>query len=184
VSHPICQMKPLLSGWLLCRPCVNTQETAFHNENYFTPNPINPPLFMRAPNRLCSAVAGQFTRDTDITCRRWLPININPKRPAGVLATLAALGTAMAVRNEINRHLAERGWLQPVTALSGNGIDVLYRIDLPADDGGLVQRVHRNAAGHTRRAIPRKERVSLPAPRRARKSPGSHPRSHPRSRIP
>jgi hypothetical protein len=33
VSHPICQMKPLLSGWLLCRPCVNTQETAFHNEN-------------------------------------------------------------------------------------------------------------------------------------------------------
>ena len=80
---------------------------------YFIPNPIGPRLFMRVPNRMCTAVAGQFTRDTDITCRRWLPININPKRPAGVLATLAALGTAMAVRNEINRHLAERGWPNP-----------------------------------------------------------------------
>jgi hypothetical protein len=33
-------------------------------------------------------------------------------------------------------HLAEQGWPEPVLADSGNGGHLLYRVDLPANDGG------------------------------------------------
>ena len=43
----------------------------------------------------------------------------------------------LAVRD----HLANAGWPEPVLATSGNGFHLLYRVDLPAADGGVVERV-------------------------------------------
>jgi hypothetical protein len=45
--------------------------------------------------------------------------------------------TIQAVRD----HLGGRGWPAPILADSGNGYHLLYRIDLPADDGGQVRRL-------------------------------------------
>src|SRR5262249_43749118 len=41
----------------------------------------------------------------------------------------------------VREHLSGLGWPKPVVADSGNGYHLLYRIDLPTDDGGLVKRV-------------------------------------------
>ena len=48
----------------------------------------------------------------------------------------AALERAMAIRDE----LSKRGWPEPIFADSGNGGHLLYQVDLPRDDGGLVER--------------------------------------------
>jgi P4 family phage/plasmid primase-like protien len=41
----------------------------------------------------------------------------------------------------VRRFLDAAGWPEPVVADSGNGWHLLYKIDLPADDGGLVERI-------------------------------------------
>src|SRR5271155_92148 len=41
----------------------------------------------------------------------------------------------------VQTELSKAGWPEPVVADSGNGYHLLYRIDLPSDDGGLVKRV-------------------------------------------
>jgi hypothetical protein len=107
---------------------------------YLTPNPITPALLMRAPNRICRAVKGQLTQDTDVVRRKWFPLDLDPKRPAGVPSTAAELSAALKLRNGINRYLADHGWPKPITCMSGNGFHLMYQIDLPANDGGLVQR--------------------------------------------
>ncbi len=40
----------------------------------------------------------------------------------------------------IREYLSSVGWPDPIVADSGNGGHLLYRIDLPTDDGGLVRR--------------------------------------------
>jgi hypothetical protein len=40
----------------------------------------------------------------------------------------------------VQEYLRGRGWPDPVVVDSGNGYHLLHRIDLPAEDGGLVAR--------------------------------------------
>ena len=54
-----------------------------------------------------------------------------------------ALKRAHAVRGD----LEGRGWPAPLLCDSGNGYHLLYRIDLPSEDGGLLRRVLRTLAG-------------------------------------
>ncbi len=106
---------------------------------YVTLNPINPALLARSNNRAVS-YCKTTTGDGDVTARRWLPIDCDPVRPAGIPSTdaehEAALARAMAIRDA----LAARGWPAPILGDSGNGAHLLYRVDLPADDRGLVAR--------------------------------------------
>ena len=53
---------------------------------YFTPNPVNPALLARACNRLKDAGKGDTTSDRDIIRRRWLLVDCDPVRPAGISA--------------------------------------------------------------------------------------------------
>lgn len=106
---------------------------------YVTLNPVNPALLARANNRMWDMQAGDSsTSDNDIVARRWLPIDCDPVRPAGISATAAEHDLALARAREIRDHLSARGWPEPLLADSGNGAHLLYRVELPADDGGLV----------------------------------------------
>ena len=49
-----------------------------------------------------------------------------------------AFDLALARAREIRAYLQAQGWPEPLLADSGNGAHLLYRVDLPADDGGLV----------------------------------------------
>lgn len=107
---------------------------------YFIPNAVDPALLARASNRIKTAAKGDATTDANIVCRRWLLIDCDAKRPSGISATDAEHAAAMERAKAIAECLTAAGWPEPVTADSGNGAHLLYRIDLPADDGGLVQR--------------------------------------------
>lgn len=107
---------------------------------YLTINPVKPALLARAKNRIRPAGKEPLTSDHDILRRCWLPIDLDAERPTGISSSeeehQAALNHAITVRDAITA----LEWPEPVLADSGNGAHLLYRVDLPTDDGGLVQR--------------------------------------------
>jgi len=106
-----------------------------HPGIYFTCNPVKPALLARASNRVVEH-AELTTGDHDVARRRWLPIDLDPVRPAGVSATDTEHAAAIAKAREIAAFLAEQGWPGPVLTDSGNGAYVLVRVDLPNDEAG------------------------------------------------
>ena len=107
---------------------------------YVTVNPVNPDLLARAVNRLRPAGRNPTTADTDIVRRRWLLIDCDPRRASGVSSSNAEHESALAKAREIRDGLSSLGWPDPIMTDSGNGAQLMYRIELPADDGGLVQK--------------------------------------------
>jgi replicative DNA helicase len=81
------------------------------------------------------------TKDADVHARRWLLVDVDPQRPKDTNATDAELAAARTTADAVQQHLRGAGWPQPVRLMSGNGWHLLWRVDLPADDGGLVRRV-------------------------------------------
>jgi hypothetical protein len=104
-----------------------------HPGIYVTANPVNPALLARASNRVVEH-AELTTGDHDVARRRWLPIDLDPVRPAGVSATDTEHAAAIAKAREIATYLTGEGWPAPVLADSGNGTYVLARVDLPNDE--------------------------------------------------
>jgi hypothetical protein len=96
---------------------------------YYTLNPVNRALLARANNN-AKEYAQATTNDRDVIRRRWLLIDIDPVRPAGVSSSNLEKEAAKAKARAVRAWLAERGWPAPLAADSGNGYHLLYRIDL------------------------------------------------------
>jgi hypothetical protein len=109
---------------------------------YVTLNPVKRALLGRANNRLVER-PDSTTSDTDIVCRFWLLLDFDPKRPAGISGTQEEKTRAQQMAEECRDYLAGLGWVPPVVADSGNGIHLLYPIDLPndAESRELIARV-------------------------------------------
>ncbi|MDD4818553.1 MAG: hypothetical protein PHI85_11365, partial [Victivallaceae bacterium] len=108
---------------------------------YVTVNPVNPDLLARAVNRIRAAGKSPTTADSDIQSRRWLLIDCDAVRPTGVSSSDAEHEAALATAREIRDGLTSLGWAEPVMTDSGNGAQLMYRVDLPTDDAGLIQSV-------------------------------------------
>jgi putative DNA primase/helicase len=106
---------------------------------YVTLNPLDPSLLARRYHRV--EPARDTAADADVLRRRWLLVDADPVRKAGISATDAEKRAAWATAGAAFAWLAGRGWPDPVVADSGNGYHLLYPLDLPRDDGGLVKRV-------------------------------------------
>jgi hypothetical protein len=110
---------------------------------YVILNQINPELLARAANRIAIGPKN-LTQDRDIIRRRWLPIDVDAKRPAGISSTEAeheaAIKTAYAIRTWAIDELKTPAETI-VLGDSGNGAHLLFRIDLPndADSENLVK---------------------------------------------
>ncbi len=109
---------------------------------YVTLNPAEPALLARARNRV-KTYPKATTSDADIAHRRWLPVDLDPVRPADVSSTDSEKQAALRRAEEVEAYLGERGWPDPVVGDSGNGAHLLYRVDLPNDRQtlGLVKGV-------------------------------------------
>lgn len=162
---------------------------------YITLNPVNPDLLSRSPNKIQRAKKGGTTSDADVVRRRRLLIDIDAERPSETSASdeehEAARQTAEAIADE----LASDGWPRPVICDSGNGAHLLYRIDLPAADDGLVKRVLEGLAarfdgtptmhGQTKidRSVSNAARICKLPGTRARKGQHTEERPHRRSSV-
>jgi hypothetical protein len=100
---------------------------------YVTLNPVDPQLLSRYSNRI-EGFAQATTTDKQVTRRRWLLVDIDPVRPSGTSATDAQLAAAKAKARQVYGYLNGLGWPAPLVAESGNGMHLLYGVDLPNDD--------------------------------------------------
>jgi hypothetical protein len=108
---------------------------------YFTLNPLNLDLLARRCNRIAWANEGELTKDKDVLARRWLLIDADPVRDPLVSATNQEKVAAYRTILDMCDFLRGRSWPDPILADSGNGYHLLYPIDLPADDGRVVERI-------------------------------------------
>jgi hypothetical protein len=97
---------------------------------YVTLNPVTPHLLARYNNRVQESAA-QTTTDSDIVRRKFLLLDFDPKRPADTSASDEQVEAAKAVARACYIYLRDRGWPEPISAMSGNGVHLLYRIELP-----------------------------------------------------
>ena len=107
---------------------------------YFCLNPIDSRT-LAFIGRLNEVGPGKAIGDDGILDRRLLLIDVDPVRPACVCSTDGEKAGALTLAQRVANDLAREGWPTSVIADSGNGCHLLYRIELPAEDEGLVQRV-------------------------------------------
>lgn len=125
---------------------VEQELVKFGNRNghpqavYFVPNEIDPSLLARQANALKYAGRGDTTSDGHVIRRRWLLIDLDPERVSGVSSTDEEKGYSLTKARAMFSHLRGQGWPDPVIGDSSNGTHMLYRIDEPADDEGLIER--------------------------------------------
>lgn len=108
------------------------KEIRFARGIYYTPNPVEPALLARAANRLRDM--GQrdpSTADKDIPRRRWLLIDCDAIRPSGISSSDEEHQAAIEKASEIQVGLFSMGFPDPIEIDSGNGAQLMYRIDLP-----------------------------------------------------
>lgn len=107
---------------------------------YFIINEINAGCYYRKQrDKFCSAGSGDTTDDKVITQRRWLLIDIDPNKVIdGVIfkninSSNDELLSARKIARTVFDYLQGKGFPMPVTAMSGNGIHLYYKIDEPND---------------------------------------------------
>ena len=121
---------------------VSQLEASRYPGVYWTLNPVNRALLSRSENR-AKPFADATTGDSDILLRRWLPVDLDPKRPTGISSTDAEHTAALELAARIESELQAEGWPAPIAADSGNGAHLLYPVQLlgDADDTELLKRV-------------------------------------------
>jgi hypothetical protein len=118
--------------------CVKQLDTSAHSGAYFTVQVIDPRLLGRAFNRIKQT--DLTTSDSNVLAYRWLPIDIDPVRPAGVAASDEELQAALCLRDIVRDHvIKDLGFSAPMRAMSGNGGHLLFRLpDLPVTDQNKI----------------------------------------------
>jgi hypothetical protein len=118
-----------------------------HAGIYYVMNPVAPALLARAYNEIHSRAAATTT-DEQVTRRRWLLIDVDAQRPAGISSSDLEKMLSQEIASEVYAWLTAQGWPDPVTADSGNGYHLLYRIDLEntKENATLVQGVLKTLA--------------------------------------
>ena len=96
---------------------------------FFTLNPIVQDVSCRSLNHF-TEWAKNTTSDKEIAHRDWILIDLDPERPAGVSSTDEELTKAKSLAEKVERFLTEQGFPEPVKSMSGNGIHLLYLINM------------------------------------------------------
>lgn len=100
---------------------------------YVTLNKPHPDTLLRRRNK-CREIWGKsepMTSDQDIIQRLWFPIDLDPTRPSGISSTEEEKAVSVEKAEQVREFLSSIGFPEPIIADSGNGIHMLYQIDLP-----------------------------------------------------
>lgn len=101
---------------------------------YFTLNSVSEACYSREQRDKIIDRPKNTTSDNDIVRRNWLLIDIDSKRSTGVSATDEEKKESFLVGRKVYRYMRDFGFSEPVSADSGNGLHLLYKIDLPNDE--------------------------------------------------
>jgi hypothetical protein len=115
---------------------------------YITINPCQPALLGRVNNRLKDKKIAATT-DQQIVKRQYLLLDADPEREGhvtGIPSNDREHQISLDFIETVCRALKALGWPDPIKIDSGNGGYLIYPIDLPADDNGLVERVLKGIA--------------------------------------
>ena len=112
---------------------------------YFTMNPVRHELISRAANRMRNPRKEPLTSDGDVLYRRWILIDCDARRPSGIPSSDDEHSKAITLSDEIADGMRSR-WGEPIKVDSGNGAQLFWRINVPADDKGFIQSVLRSFA--------------------------------------
>ena len=108
---------------------------------YISINPLIADMLALANNKVIRR-AESAANAQHVIKRVGLVFDADPVRnPARVSSTKEEKTLAGKKITEVREYLTELGWPLPILADSGNGYHLRYHIDLPTDDGGLVERV-------------------------------------------
>lgn len=116
------------------------------NKNiYITLGEVKEECFSRSQSE-CFERNPSTTSDGEIKAYRWLFIDFDPVRPTGISSSTAELNEARKLMLTVLRYMKELGFSEPVTAMSGNGYHLLYRIDIVNNPEGraLVEKCLKN----------------------------------------
>lgn len=113
---------------------VQLADKSIHDGIYYTLQVIDPRLIGRAFNRL--KPAERTTSDNNVLAYRWLPVDLDPLRPADISSSDAELQEALDLREVVAEWaVRELAFPRPIKAVSANGGHLLFRLqDLPAND--------------------------------------------------
>lgn len=114
---------------------VDTLEKAFKTVDlrdaniFYTLNVINPDCYSRE-QKDCFRSSKTTTGDKDIDSYQWMLVDLDPTRKTGISSTKDELIKAHEMAKRVVEYLRQRNFPAPITALSGNGIHLLYSINL------------------------------------------------------
>lgn len=106
---------------------------------YCTLNAIHDGLLARKNGYNKLTRRDDTTKDAEITRRKHLVIDLDPKRPSNISSTNEEHAAAEARAKEIGAFLSARRWPLPMFCDSGNGYHLVYGINLAPADGELVK---------------------------------------------
>lgn len=95
---------------------------------YFVLNEIKPECIARDQKDKIIANPKNTTSDNDIASREWILIDIDSKRSAGVSASDEEKEHSRLIGLKVYEYLRKTGFSTPISADSGNGYHLLYRI--------------------------------------------------------
>lgn len=100
---------------------------------FFTINPVINSVTSRAVNRL-NAYSAHTTTDMEIEKIKWILIDIDAERPAGVSSTDEELSYAKEVWEQVIQYLLCNGFSEGIRAMSGNGYHYLIPVEMPNNE--------------------------------------------------
>lgn len=97
---------------------------------YFTLNPINPACYSREQKDKIVLKPKNTTNDTEVICRDYVLIDLDPIRPSGVCSTKEEATKAYKKGLEVKDFLMNNGFYEPIMVFSSSGIHLYLRCAL------------------------------------------------------
>ena len=97
---------------------------------YFTLNSINPACYGREQKDKIILRPKNTTQDSEIICRNYVLIDLDPKRPSGVCSTKEESMKAYEKGKEVTKFLMDNGFYEPIVVFSSSGIHLYLKCAL------------------------------------------------------
>lgn len=118
------------------KPLLDNSNSQYYGamQAYFTLNEINDDLYSREQRDQFVKKPKSTTTDGDITRRKFVLVDLDPHRAAGISANDEEFEKAHLKAVDVYRYLIKCGFREPMITTSGNGYHIYIPCDMPNDD--------------------------------------------------